>query len=68
MKLHYEGYFTEPSTRQYLRGIEVYIDTLDRDALDMEHLHKIIKELGYDQPNYYKLYFKKPNGDLCTVL
>ena len=68
MKLHYEGYFTEPPTRQYRRGIEFYVDTLDRDALDMEHLHKIIKELGYNQPNYYKLYFKKPDGDLYTGL
>ena len=46
----------------------MYVDTLDRDALDMEHLHKIMKELGYDEPNYYKLYFKKPDGDLCTGL
>ncbi|KAJ9556884.1 hypothetical protein OSB04_011498 [Centaurea solstitialis] len=30
--------------------------------------HIIMKEIGYDEPNYYNLFFKKPDKDLCTGL
>ena len=70
MRLHYLGKFTPPPNRQYVDGVELFVDLVAAELFTKELLEEIIDEIGYLQPENtrVRIYYQHPNGDMETGL